>query len=286
MALFRVTWDISYQQGGYSFSHYRNDSGYDTALGRAETLLFTYMALLGTQCYCKNIRVSDVTIPGDSVVNDKVFATIGTGQGVNDADVSVKSAVSEGPDLWWSAVLLRLGAGPGMYGHQFVRLYPDILATAAFQGTAGQTEWDKQLVKYFRLLVTDQWGLLAIPRGPTLRKAITSIGVAVADKRTITTQVAHGLAIGAKFRIGGFRGATGTNVNGDYLVDEVVDANTLRIRDQASFSIQFPVTNWGQLWPTAKTFGTYVADQCRFRRFTKRNTGRPFGVLVGRRSTR
>lgn len=286
MALFRVTWDISYQQGGYSFSHYRNDSGYDTALARAELLLYTYLTLLGAPVYCKNIRVSDVTIPGDSVVNDKVFATISNAAVVNDADITVKTAVSDGPDLWWTAALLRLGAGPGMYGHQFVRLIPDTLTQAAFQGTAGQIDWDKALVKYFRLLVNDTWGMIGIPRGPTLRKAISSIGIAVAEKRTITTAVPHGLAVGAKFRIGGFRGAPGTAVNGDYLVEEVVDANTLRIRDDPAIAIVFPVTNWGQLWPTAKVFGAYVTDQCRFRRFSKRNTGRPFGVLVGRRSIR
>jgi len=286
MALFRVTWDISYNQGGYSFSHYRNDAGYDTALGEAEQLLVKYMALLGGQVYCKNIRVSDITIPGDSVVNDRIFASIANGFPVADADQTVKTAVSDGPDLWWTAALLRLGAGPGMVGHQFVRLIPDQLTQAAFGGTAGQIEWDKALLKYFQQLIAGQWGLRAIPRSATLRKAITSIGIAVAEKRPITTAAPHGLAVGAKFRIGGFRGASGTNVNGDYLVEEVVDANTLRIRDQADFAIAFPVTNWGSLWPTEKTFGAYVATQCRFRRFTKRNTGRPFGVLVGRRSIR
>lgn len=286
MALFRVTFDITYNQGGYSFSHYRNDAGYDTALGEAEQLLVAYMTLLGAQVYCRNIRVSDVTIPGDSVVNDRTFATMAAGFPVNDADQLIKTAISDGPDLWWTAALLRLGAGPGMYGHQFVRLIPDTLTQAAFGGTAGQIDWDKALVKYFNRLIVGQWGMLGIPRGPLLRKPITSIGAAVALKRTITTGAPHGLAVGAKFRIGGFRGGSGTSVNGDYIVDEVVDANTLRILDQPSINIVFPVTNWGQLWPTTRVFGAYVKDQCRFRRFTKRNTGRPFGVLVGRRSIR
>lgn len=286
MALFKVTFDISYEEGGYSFSHYRNDSGYDTALARAETLIQAYLTLLGAPVYCRNIRVSDVTIPGDSVVGGQSFVTLGNALPIGSADISVKSAVSSGPDLWWTAALLRLGAGPGMYGHQFVRLIPDTLTAAAFKDTNGQDQWDKALVRYFRLLVTDSWGMIGIPRSNTLRKPISSIGAAVALKRAITTTVAHGLAVDAKFKIGGFRGGAGTTVNGDYIVLEVVDAQTVRISDDPSINITFPVTNWGSLWPTAKTFGAYVADQCRFRRFTKRNTGRPFGVLVGRRSIR
>jgi len=286
MALYKVTWFLKYGRGGFSFSHFNENAvGYAGTQTLALRIARRYLVLCGGGVVLHDIRVSDDTIKGDSLVTSTDLNSINA-QVSTMGGIQIKTAVTDTPDAQWTAFLLRLGNSPSVYGHQFMRGIPDQMEVLP-GGITPDANWDTALEDYIDSLVTDGWGMKGIVRTATSRKKILSIAIALGTA-TITTDVAHGLIPGQKIRIGGFSGGANAVVNGAWLVQGVTNGTTFTVDALApsTFFVAGPITSWGSVWSLEKVFAPYVKLFCTLIRDTVRKAGRPSDVLVGRRKIR
>lgn len=282
--LYKATAFIQYGRGGFSYSHHIMGVSHNQVMLYTEDLVDKYLACCGTNVMCNYLRVSEEGVKGDSVVEAKIRTTSGPGVVNPNSQHDIKSAVSDTPDAWWNAALLRLGSSAVVYGRQFMRGIPDQIVILP-NGLANDANWQKALDRYFAELVKRSWGMFAVPRSAGYRKAIKKFtSLAPAGTVEIETLVPHGLAPGNKFMIGGFGPQSAKlSPNGEWVVESAADVTHLTVAPSQGMTFPAAYKRAGELWSKEKSFHPYDSEQLKLIRLTERKAGRPSDSLVGRR---
>ena len=282
--IYKATVFCEYGRGGFSFSHYRDCDSHAECLTEVETLMASYLPLLGTGLVFPYIRVSQEKIRGDALLSKKVYGTRGQGDPAASVTNAIKSIIDDKPDVWWTALLMRLGASPSEYGHMFVRGIPDQLAISP-DGVVKDNNWSNGFDNWTKALIDGKWGGMFIPRTPASQIEIAKIEARAAPVGyTITTKVNHNLAVGSKFRISGYKANAGLGViNGSWIVDAVRNGTEIDVLGYQGMVLPANTIAWGKLWSLTKAFMLFKKDYMVPMRLTQRKAGRPFDSLVGRR---
>lgn len=282
--LFKVTFFLQHGIGGHSWSLHREDDGYEKAMEAADKLMDVYMPLLGEGVECNYIRVSRTDIPGDARVSARKRVVINNGSGSIPGSKQIKGVIGDSPDPGFTALLVGLGASALQKGRHYMRLIPDITVEKG-----GQFAFDNNWMTQFKKLKQElgppgPWGMLAVPKGPGVRKQILSVTEANGAPTQVKTMVPHGFTAGTKIRIAGLAGNPSEKFNGDWVVQQEIDGVTFSLMGSAgTANAAYAQAKPGYAAPTGKTFFGFNADFIEPIRIVSRRNGRPFGQPVGRR---
>lgn len=285
--LYKATFFVNWDRGGFSFSHYKVSTGHFAVMAKAQLLIDKYLACCGTFVEAPYIRVSKEGILGDSIVDTQFRGTIrGAGLGPPGSLPLIKPAINDKPDPWWTSALLRLGASATIYGHQFVRGIPDQAVTTPTR-TFNDLNFQGALSAYMLELKAGAWGMLAVPRSANNQVRIQFFTTAQNGDVTITTDGDHFINQGDDFRLSRFnRPPLKGNPNGVWVADAVPTANTITVLAYQHMSIPTLFNRAGKVWNLSKQFFEYDPLYCKLVRVTRRKAGRPSDSLVGKLKTK
>lgn len=265
---FRVSFFNVVQQaklGGWSENFWNSASQIDTAAAQAATLAPLLDSCHGVPAYLSNYRVSDA----DNFRNVQVFNT-------NGKPGSIPSNPGYQADFVTTAALLLIKSNLGYITRQWMRCTLDSNVTKGGVWTPFGT-WQTNFKAFVGGLLAGNWSLRKL--NPAVPAKII-VGVSAAG---VVNVLAHGFTEGQRVRISRVKSTITTNINGIWKI-HVVDPDNFTLN--------------GYLPPTGVAFGTrtatarlqsYIYDKitsCVVDRATKHATGRPFGLLTGRRKTR
>lgn len=251
--------------GGWSENFWSSLTDLTTCQVKAASLKNLLNNLTGAQAYCARYRISDAnTFRNVITVELNTAGPQPVGSGNPDADYPS------------TALQLELRGAPNYKTNQWLRGLPDSVTT-----TSGTYNPPGYFLTAMSALIAEltsgsnQWSLnvLNVAVVPKLVSGLTNAGV--------VTCLGHGFATGARVRIKGFKGITGAN--------RVWSITNLTV-DTFSLNLYTPPVGFSVVpgTPTAR-LQTYIQPQIsggRVVRVTSHKTGRPTGLLGGRRRTR
>lgn len=247
------------------------------AIARAQAPL--RMKLCGYGVKMTYLRISDEAIRGDSTV---VLTNWTTSDEVNPAHGEVQKvtpAVKEFVDVAWNGLLIRHESGPDTRRLWCMRGVPDDLIIGP-EGPKDAKPWADAFGLWKDLLITNKWGFMAINKNPGTNptKLITDV-VKVGNFVNVIIP-AHGFLEGEKIRISGAKADNPKAINGVWQVS-IHDANTVILKgNKTDPGYLRDGAARAQRMAFAPITATFV------RRQAKRNPGRPFDQLPGRRVKR
>jgi len=282
MPLFKCTFFFVSGVTGWSESYYNLNGLAPTALLKARALAQRRIALCGEEIDLPYIRVSDVTIRGDSITDGLPgFCTTASKKNL----IQVKIATpGEGADVAWTAAVFTIGKAGVTYGRVFARGMADFLFTndRVFSPTQGWIAEFKRFQKEFGD-PTNGWIVTRKPKS-----------LATNTFQILSANAVFGTDLALTVAPGGFAGALG----------QPVAIRGLKTIDGKTFTANAAITTIaGNVYSVSRQFtgpqptflnnsGTIqlnipvIFDNLDInysQLATSRHAGRPFGLLVGRR---
>lgn len=250
--------------GGWSENYWNNLTDLPTVNTKAQAFLPVLRALHGRQSVCNHIRVSDAAtfrvteitlVPGD--VNPEVLGT----------------TFSDYPT---TALGTLLGAAPSYKVRAWLKgTWDSIIDVGGFYDpgpnfTINVGAWAAHLTTG-----TNGWALRVIDRAQPLKvvRDITQAGV--------VTVLAHGYADNSRVRISRSKGLTQANALWRITV---IDGDSFSLQGWVTPAVATPYQGNGTVRLQSYIYPSI--NSAKIERATKRNIGRPFGLLSGRRTTR
>lgn len=264
---FKITYFFKLQmelEAGWSFSLFNNNTDIAPARAAALALLTPLDKLGGTQTIISNIRISDLT----SFRSVSLLSTTIT----PDADLTQ----SNSSDYATTAVLLKV-SGPGGYlARMWYRGVPDNIIRGAgrFNPTAAWLGYFSTM-RGVLLSGSNQWSLRVLDK--TVPKKI----VQAVTQQGVCTVTGHGYATNSKVRIS--RGKGLTQINKVWRITSI-DPNTFSLQGWVDPLVNTPYLGNATAQLQSPIFVPIVDVETV--RASSHKTGRPFGLLGGRRRTR
>lgn len=288
----KCTFFLTYKTSSVTFSLYRQPESlealniFDPKTGNpVDKLIQAWMKLLGTGVEMPYVRISNEAVNGDAVFFDRQYVTIGSvdpGEGGKIPDgtmknIMVKTIIEDDPDFRNTAALVTFAANSKQKGRVFMRYIPDSIIDFPI-GLKPTQEWDKGFIALVKLMKADQWRVRCLADEATNppRKIKRIFRAAAGENLQVETTVNHVLAVDDIIRISGVAKTSGAR--GVWVVDEVVSATIVKLRDSAGTATT--VANKGTL--RKRTYDFPVITNGAWSRVTGRKAGRPFGAPAGR----
>lgn len=262
---FRVSFFHQVQQaklGGWSENYWSSHTDLERAQNSALALRPLLGQLHGSQVVQPSIRISDI-----STFRDVLLITVNTEPG---SDVGVSAAV----DYVTTAILLKLRSAGNYTVRQWIRGIKDNMVRLG--GLYSPVAADvTRMFTFLRHLESAQngWTMRVLDR------AVPKKVVAAATSAGILTVRAHGYAADSLVRVS--RGKGLTEINGLWRVT-VVDPDTLQL--QGFVVPPLPAPYRGGATVRLQQYRLEPIQTASIVRATSHKTGRPFGLLGGRRT--
>ncbi len=264
---FKITYFFKLQmelEAGWSFSLFNNNSDLAPAAAAAQSLLTPLDKLGGTQTIITNIRISDLS----SFRSVRLLSTTIT----PDPDLTK----AQSSDYATTAVLLKLSGTNGYLARMWYRGVPDNIIRGAgrFNPTAA---WLGYFSTFSGVLLSanQQWSLRV------LDKLVPKKILQAATQQGVCTVTGHGYATNAKVRISRAKGLT--QLNKVWRVT-TIDANTFSLQGWVDPLVITPYLGNATVQLQSPIF-VPITDIATVRA-SSHKTGRPFGLLGGRRRIR
>jgi len=265
MADFKVTFMFNGPLNtGWSETLYKPAVDYSTALTAANTLADFRGALLGNDCKIFDIRVSDDAEIGDSLTTGQVGFT--------------PVVKTEEADVSWTAVQVRLMADARYRRTLMLRGIPDYVYTPDALSAENQGQWQKAWDRWKTKLIQLNFAMKAKKRDVTVPALTIKSFTPIADPKgyTVRTYLPHGLAPGNELFIYNLKAAPQAkglkiagNTPGVTEVEILADPNPTFVYNGKAYLRKVVY------------FYPLITEAVRVR-ISKRNTGRPFGLYLGR----
>jgi len=282
MAIYKVTFAFVNGVTGWSENYYTDSGTPAAAVGVARQLAMKRIALCGDGVAIPHIRVSDITIRGDALIDQLPGFHAGVGGPVNL--VQIKNATpGEFADVSWTAALVSYSANNVIWARTFMRGIADFLFVGDRIFIPTQ-DW-KKFFGFFDKEFSNPangWGWTRkAKQTPTNTKKIKS-ATAVANTDTVV-RVEAGFTgiVGQTAVITGLKSDRGT-LNGQFLIVDVTGADVTIAKQFATNSIPIFKANTGKIRVLVEQFVTPLSASWS-PQATSRRAGRPFGSPVGRR---
>jgi hypothetical protein len=271
--VYKGTLFYGFQKSGASVSFYSAEGAYANhaaALGNFyREIVPPFAALLGYLCTVEGVRVSDITIRGDSRV---ISIGAPVGPGLTYSNIGANNEPNDGN----SCIVINWNNGATHRGRTFLRFYPDNLAEGGRYSPG--TNYPHGIGSLRVALLDNQWGFLAKASNSTFKIVAMATNGPSPNVLKITAP-GHTVLSGQPFRLGGLLPKIGSP-NGVWEAASV-SGNDL----YAAASTAFSAYTWagkGTVSPLGKTvFLPQTSDVLT--RIRTRKSGRPFDSAVGRR---
>lgn len=270
MATYQLTTVFNQGRAGWSETWYCQASNHEQAITKLRGVLPRRQNLLGGGASIEYIRVSDVTIKGDSQV-----------QQLQNWSVSTSPMGADEP---WDGVYVRCEAGPLYRRQMFLRGIPDDWAgpAGAFPGspplngtmTDALKRWSAAAIAQgFQLRCTEKEGAGAV------RTPIDALGTDAQGRTTFTCTANLG-AVNDRFIVSAYEGKDRKLLNGRHkILVKAGNVYTVKLRYAL---LEDPADNTGgQGRPELIVYKEL--EEVVIIRMAKRATGRAFFLPVGRR---
>lgn len=260
---FACTFFLKMGRYGWSETFINNVADRATALARSKALAEERLEWQSTQCFLPQVRVSDVSIQGDSHI--EVFPRGGPGGYVGTKN-------GENPPV---SILVRLDKQDGgSRKHIYARGVPDGVLVATRERPTDE-EWTPHFNSWLDKLkdANEGWGWLSTV-APGVGTPIT-LAEPAAVAVTFTTPAAHGYVIGQRFRVKGMRPSYW---NKEYVVRDVPDVTKIITLHNFEFNPLIIVN--GFIHDVLEQFTPI--QRYAIVRTVSRKTGRPFDSPRGR----
>jgi len=286
----RHTFFAKFRDDGYSFSLYREDVSIQDSEKRSAALATVIMPLLAAGVEIPYVRISDIEILGDSLLTKKAWKNAEPGMVNPASNVMVTKPAVDGeyPDMPWTAVKIKLIASTVAKGQINLRLVPDDVFVKPL-GFVPDPSWDRAFDTFVDELCGKKDPATGIRPGNgwvlrgTAKTNVNPLrtiqgaahqappGVEV----SVITKEDHGFLVNDQVRLG----RTGSSqLDGVWTVSFTDGSKTFRLlNSNAVTDVIFTGTA-----RKIQTVSSLIKD-CQHRGVTKRNSGRPFGLQVGRR---
>jgi hypothetical protein len=264
---FRVTYFNQVQQtllGGWSENFWHGSPDLAVVISRAEALKPIIDQLHGQEVVLQSVRISDAANFRDVTILPGAAVSTATVTGANTTDYVTTSA------------LLKVKSVDNYVTRQWIRGVRD--SAVGFDGAwkpggTYLTDWKKFLAEI--AAASNGWSLRVLDRAVPKKiiQAITGAGV--------VTVPGHGYADNAIVRI--------SRVKGDVRANKVwriqrIDADTFSLIGWVALAVPIPYQGSGTV--RLQTFIYKAITEAVVVRATSHKTGRPFGLLGGRRRVR
>jgi len=255
MAIIRVVFFFRQELAGWTETWHIDRESLTSALTEADGLRTIRRQLGHPDCHITHVRANFVSTPNQTLIR-RYFAPKLTEGGI---------------DTPWQAILLRIETETGTRRMQAIRGVPDSYFLHGELHSSG--ELAIKLASLEATLANFGWKIRSIAKAnPVL--TVTD----VSGDGVVTTSVAHNLSPGHKVKFYRTRDTLNRLVSGNFDVIEVPTATTFRIGPWKA----------GRLVDEGKVRRQEIVytDVARLNavRAMSRRPGRPFGLLVGRRS--
>lgn len=282
MSVFKVTFAFNSGITGWSENYYTEAGTPNAAIGVSRALAIVRIKLCGEGVNLPHIRVSELSVRGDSIIDQQPgFTTVTGGFG---SLIQVKPASLALPaDVSWTAVLVSFTKANYVIGRVYMRGVADEFFTndRVFAPTQA---WKKAFADYAAELANpaEGWGFYrSAPSVPGNTFAIR--GAAAAANTDIVLDVAPGFPAiaGDIVRVTGLKSNLGT-LRGNFAVTNVAGNFYTLAKQFPAASLPIFTSNTGKIRIYAPNF--VFTPAASFSYFaTERKAGRPFGSPVGRR---
>lgn len=269
MALFKATWFFELGCMGWSESLYKEATLHSFAMQEAQLYRAKRVTMLSAPAVMTFIRVSDTAIQGDALLVP-----------VSPKDGS-SFALESPSDAAWQSVLVRMSTQDQLNRrNMFLRGIPDAQAGNRVNFGPGGLKLSENFVTRFKLwakLLSDrQWKFLGVDTFEQF-KNITNITTVLPGVPIILTVDAHGYADGDKVLVRNVAGLKGINTQWFITVPSANLISLVNSENEVTGVHKFG----GQVRLTKLT--DHLIEKSSVIKLTHRQTGRPFGLPVGRR---
>jgi hypothetical protein len=269
---YKVSLFFTMGRQGWSEHYYQTGNDPVSVRALALNLVKARGGMLTASTRIPYVRVSDEAIAGDARVT------------TNPAFSPIVGAVPIIGDLAWTGMLVRMEATDIYRRSMILRGIPDNVADASNPDGPLVGDLLERFNVYRDRLKNDTWQMRATNRGVGFeRKRVISVSFSNVTHALTLTVNAHGYAQGDQIRLSNFR--LNPKLNRVFFVDVVTAVN--------SFAVIVPeLQDWDPLKYSGTAFvrkhGVLYPDiaETSFVRFSKRDTGRPFGLTRGRARAR
>jgi len=282
MAIFKVTFVFVNGVTGWSENYYSDAGTPAAAMGVARALAQKRIALCGDGVSLPHIRVSDVTIRGDAIIDQQPGFYAGAGGPASL--IQVKNATpGEFADVSWTAALVSYSTNNVVWARTFMRGIADILFVAdrVFVPTF---DWKKFFIQFDKEFSNpgNGWGWTRSAKQTPANTWKIKTASALANTDTVV-RVAAGFPgiVGQTAVITGLKSDRGT-LNGRFLIVDVTGADVTIAKQFATGFIPIFKSNTGKIRVLTEQFVTPLSASWS-PQATARRAGRPFGSPVGRR---
>lgn len=259
---------------GWTETYYAVKSGLGDALVAANTLARARRKLMGRGSSIEAIRVSDVTVSGDSLV---LFAADAGGWG---------SSSELQCDTPWNAWLARLSTGAMPRRSLYLRGIPDDWTTIEENGKAANVnaEFKKAWQGLVNVLFSEPYYLRALDKRVLTSPVYKIEDITVNDAKYVVLKVTgNALAVQDRVTVANVKGDPVPRINGEQIVKEVAGANvTLMVKDTSGIAYNY----FGKGTIRKRLYTLSPITDAALERPVKKSTGRAFFGTRGRRSAR
>jgi hypothetical protein len=281
----RATLFFTSDKYGWSETFFKVADDLQAVLEDAVRMAVNRIRLCGTNVELDYVRVSDDDIRRDSLVAQPNLTAqlkksvrdvldVG-GEGAKPKEQKINVAAPDPADQPYSAILLRMEAGPLYRRPMYLRGCPDSIIVNP-PGPVQPKEWGDMFRRWVEFLKGNAWGFKVLNRdvGNPAKPITASPGVAPFQ----LTVAAHGLVQGQRVTVEDIKGE-GAVPHGAFTID-VVDPNTIRLRGTTG---AFTYDRGGTV--RLRVYKVATISSIIIRGETTRRTGRPFDSPRGRRRT-
>lgn len=281
MPTWKVTYFMNSGVAGWSESYYCEQPNQQTMSVAANSLGKFRMRLCGEGINLPYVRISDIAVRGDAVLDS--FPPMSTGEGgiVPPGYSFIKPAVNSPADVAWTSVIVQLSSNNLSVGRIFMRgvndefflndkiFRPDLMWITSFKA------YQKEINN-----AANGWGVIRAPAStPANTFRIGSAVAVLGSNLSLTTGAGFTVAPGQPVKIRGLKSDQGI-FSGTFFA-QTFAAGILTINK--TFSNPQPIfeNNKGTVMIAVPGFTQSLLPF--YRSATTRHTGRPFGAPVGRR---
>jgi len=282
VAIYKVTFSFVSGVTGWSENFYTDAGTPAAAVGVARALAQKRIALCGDGVSIPHIRVSDVTIRGDALIDQ--LPGFYAGAGGPASLTQVKNATpGEFADVAWTAALVSYSLNNVVWARTFMRGIADILFVAD-RVFVPNFDWKKAFISFNTEFsnAANGWGWTRKAKQTAANTWKIKSALSVANTDTvIRVEAGFPGIVGQTAVITGLKSDRGT-LQGQFLITDVTGADVTIAKQFATGFIPVFKSNTGKVRVLTETFVTPLSASWS-PQATSRRAGRPFGSPVGRR---
>lgn len=277
--VYRVTTLFEAGKQGWSETFWKMGAGHLAVATLATAIIKKRLKLSGYGVKTTYVRISDEAIRGDSVIVATNFSTGGGENNPLGPDYQiVNPAFQEWCDVSWNGVLVRQDSGSQTRRVFCMRGVPDGLIVMP-DGPVANKAWDDAFDVWSKSLFQEGWGFIALNKDPGTNPIKPITGITNTADGLVLSVAAHGFLEGEYIRVSGVKAALPKLVNGIHQVS-VINLNSVLLKGSSTANPGYQ--RGGEARAQRKIFVPITGSQVR--RQAKRQPGRPFDQLAGRRA--